>query len=71
MYWADRIADLIKEEYKKKISEGKPLIIRDEKTASGRVHVGSLRGVAIHGLIAEVLAEANITAHLPLRNQRL
>ncbi len=37
-----------------------PLVIRDEKTASGRVHVGSLRGVAIHGIISEILSEKGI-----------
>jgi len=31
--------------------------VRDEKTASGRVHVGSLRGVVIHGIAAQALRE--------------
>lgn len=35
-------------------------LIRDEKTISGRVHVGSMRGVAIHGIVAEVLAEQGV-----------
>ncbi|MES3005596.1 MAG: lysine--tRNA ligase [Patescibacteria group bacterium] len=60
MYWADRITDEIVERYKDKVAKGQPLVIRDEKTASGRVHVGSLRGVAIHGLISEVLTERGI-----------
>jgi lysyl-tRNA synthetase class 1 len=60
MFWADKIVLDIKEEYKEKIKSGKPLIIRDEKTASGRVHVGSLRGVAIHGIISEILSEEKI-----------
>lgn len=41
-------------------SPTKPLIIRDEKTPSGRVHIGSMRGVAIHGVISEVLAERGV-----------
>ena len=60
MFWADKLAESIKLEFAEKIKSGKPLIIRDEKTASGRVHVGSLRGVAIHGIIAEILDEQKI-----------
>lgn len=54
MFWADRIAGEIRERLGEK---GRPLVIRDEKTLSGRVHIGSMRGLAIHGLICEVLAE--------------
>jgi lysyl-tRNA synthetase class 1 len=57
MFWADRIAKEIQETRSK---GGKPLIIRDEKTLSGRVHIGSMRGVAIHGVVAEVLAEQGV-----------
>lgn len=60
MYWPDKNADEIIELYKGMIADKKPLIIRDEKTASGRVHVGSLRGVAIHGIIADVLRERGV-----------
>lgn len=60
MFWGDRIISEIKTKYAKKIESGEPLVIRDEKTASGRVHVGSLRGVAIHGIIAEILSEQKI-----------
>jgi lysyl-tRNA synthetase, class I len=47
MFWADKVA----KEAKARV----PIFIRDEKTVSGRVHVGSMRGVAIHGAINEVL----------------
>ncbi len=60
MVWADRAIGEIKERFAKEIGEGQPLIIRDEKTLSGRVHVGSLRGIVIHGLIAQLLEEAGI-----------
>lgn len=60
MWWADEITLKIKERFGREIKAGKPIIIRDEKTASGRVHVGSLRGVAIHGVISEVLSEEKI-----------
>lgn len=60
MLWADKILQKAEGIYKDKIASGQPLVIRDEKTASGRVHVGSLRGVAIHGMLSEVLTEKNI-----------
>jgi lysyl-tRNA synthetase class 1 len=60
MFWGDRLAEEIKTKYAEKIESGQPLIIRDEKTMSGRVHVGSLRGVAIHGIISEILTEQKI-----------
>lgn len=55
MFWADEIKEAAKQRYADKIRNGKPLVIRDEKTLSGRVHVGSLRGVVIHGAVADVL----------------
>lgn len=58
MLWADRIASEIRDTRKPR--NGKTFIIRDEKTLSGRVHVGSMRGVAVHGLILEVLAEYGV-----------
>jgi len=60
MYWADKIVAEIKVKYKEKIGLGQPLVIRDEKAMSGRVHVGSLRGVAIHGVLSEILSEQKI-----------
>lgn len=60
MFWADQFVQQIKKQYKEKISSNNLLIIRDEKTASGRVHVGSLRGVVIHGIISEILNEEKI-----------
>jgi len=60
MWWADSIVEQAKKRFADKISAGKPIIVRDEKTASGRVHVGSLRGVAIHGVVAEIFSEEGI-----------
>ena len=62
MLWPDIISGKIAETYQKRIESGKPILIRDEKTASGRVHIGSMRGAAIHGLIHEVLTEKGIKA---------
>ncbi len=53
MFWADEIVTRVE----KKFPGKKSFIVRDEKTASGRVHVGSLRGVVIHGIAALALAE--------------
>jgi len=55
MFWADRLAGEIKERF-----GSKSIFIRDEKTVSGRVHIGSMRGVAIHGAIAEALSKAGL-----------
>jgi lysyl-tRNA synthetase class 1 len=56
MFWADRIAQEIINRFGPKAS----ILIRDEKTVSGRVHVGSMRGVAIHGTVADALAQKGI-----------
>ena len=60
MIWADRTIEDIKKRFEKEISSKQPLIIRDEKTLSGRVHVGSLRGIVIHGLIAQILKSEGV-----------
>lgn len=60
MFWADRIVGNIQERFTAEIEAGKPLLLRDEKTASGRVHVGSMRGVAIHGIVSEILTERKV-----------
>lgn len=60
MFWADRIADEIRDKNAGKATADKPLIIRDEKTLSGRVHIGSMRGLAIHGTVSEVLTDMGI-----------
>ena len=53
MFWVDEIVDKIIETY----PDQDEFIVRDEKTLSGPVHVGSLRGVVIHGIVAQVLNE--------------
>lgn len=60
MFWADEFADAIEERFHQKIKEGTPLIIRDEKTLSGRVHIGSVRGIVVHGVIGQILTERKI-----------
>ncbi|MEK7529125.1 MAG: lysine--tRNA ligase [Patescibacteria group bacterium] len=53
MFWVDHIADEIIKAFPGK----KSFIVRDEKTLSGRVHIGSLRGFVIHGVVAQALRE--------------
>jgi lysyl-tRNA synthetase class 1 len=61
MFWADRIAGEVLRRFAGDTAAGKPIVIRDEKTLSGRVHVGSMRGVAIHGIIHEILDEQKVS----------
>ncbi|MBU0766564.1 lysine--tRNA ligase [Patescibacteria group bacterium] len=60
MSWVDPVIGEIEEHFAEKIKRNEPLIIRDEKTLSGKVHIGSMRGIIIHGLIAQVLSEKGI-----------
>ncbi|MEK7450596.1 MAG: lysine--tRNA ligase [Patescibacteria group bacterium] len=56
MFWADKIAGELK---KRKF----PLEwVDDMKTPSGRIHIGSLRGVVIHDLIYKSLMEIGVKA---------
>jgi lysyl-tRNA synthetase class 1 len=49
MFWADKLA----------ASVVGAQVVNDSKTPSGRVHVGSLRGVIIHDVIDRALKHAN------------
>lgn len=62
MFWIDKIVAEIESCFQEKIAKGETLVIRDEKTLSGKVHVGSLRGVMIHGALLEALQEKGIKA---------
>ena len=53
MFWADRIAKEVLERFGTK----GPVLIRDEKTMSGYAHIGSMLSAAMHGTIAEALAD--------------
>jgi len=55
MFWAEKIANEVERRYADVIASGSPIIVRDEKTASGPVHVGSLRSAALHAIVADVL----------------
>lgn len=53
MFWADKVAKQIVES-----GSHKPYWVDDMKTPSGRIHVGSLRGVTMHDLIYKALIDA-------------
>ena len=57
MYWADKIAQEII-----KSKKFKPYWVDDMKTPSGKIHVGSLRGILIHDLIYKALLSKNTKA---------
>ena len=50
MFWADRIAEELK--------DSGPHLVDDMKTPSGRIHVGSLRGPILHDIIYKALRQA-------------
>lgn len=57
MIWVDREAKKMKE-------RALPLEwVDDMKTPSGRIHVGSLRGVLVHDLMFKVLVQNGVNAH--------
>ncbi|MEX1052461.1 MAG: lysine--tRNA ligase [Patescibacteria group bacterium] len=56
MIWVDREVKEIKKRNKKLE------LVDDMKTPSGRVHIGSLRGVVVHDMVYKVLKENNINA---------
>lgn len=62
MLWVDKVVEDIKERLASQMDAGRIVVVRDEKTASGRVHVGSMRGVAIHATVAEALRQAGVEA---------
>jgi len=57
MFWADKIANDIREKLADAHNGKSALVIRDEKTASGPVHVGAMRGVALHGILSYILGK--------------
>lgn len=56
MFWADKVAKELK---KRKFSQE---WVDDMKTPSGRIHVGSLRGVVVHDLVYKALDDLKVKA---------
>lgn len=68
IYWTDKVVEEVKERIekfpilKKTVKEKKAIIVYDEKTPSGKIHVGSARGWVIHDIIAKSLRDAGLKA---------
>ncbi|MEA3355237.1 MAG: lysine--tRNA ligase [Patescibacteria group bacterium] len=58
MFWVDKFANEII-----KSGKYKPYHVDDMKTPSGKVHVGALRGVIIHGLIHRALLDRKVKSN--------
>lgn len=59
MFWGDSIIDDFLAQYGEPAKK-KKIIIRDEKTASGRPHVGSMRSFVMHAVFSDVLTSRKI-----------
>ncbi len=62
VYWTDKVVEDIQQKVKKnktlqKIVKERGYIVYDEKTPSGKIHVGSGRGWVIHDIIAKTFRE--------------
>jgi lysyl-tRNA synthetase, class I len=71
MHWADRIAAEVEERAKndpilKEVVNRHGYIVYDEKTPSGRIHIGSGRGWIIHDVIAKAMREKGMKAEFIL-----
>jgi len=61
-YWTDKVVEEVKHNVKEnkvlqKIVKERGYIVYDEKTPSGRIHIGSGRGWVIHDIIAKTLRD--------------
>ncbi|MHA2363317.1 MAG: lysine--tRNA ligase [Candidatus Hodarchaeales archaeon] len=71
LFWADRIANQVKYHVEKepilqKITKERGWICYDEKSPSGRIHIGSGRGWVIHDTVARVLRDLGLNAQFIL-----
>ncbi|MBU0536670.1 MAG: lysine--tRNA ligase, partial [Nanoarchaeota archaeon] len=71
LFWADQIAEEVKQRVEKdpklkKIVKEKGYVVYDEKTPSGTIHVGSGRGWVIHDAIAKAMRDAGLKARFIL-----
>jgi lysyl-tRNA synthetase class 1 len=71
VYWTDRVAQEVRERVAnsavlKKIVKKKGYIVYDEKTPSGKIHVGSARGWVIHDMIAKTMRDQGMKARFIL-----
>ena len=62
MFWGDKIVDEFLASHGE-IAKERALILRDEKTLSGRPHVGSLRSFVMHATFSDILEERGVDHH--------
>lgn len=67
VHWADKIADIVRERAKtdpvlKDVVKKKGYIVYDEKTPSGKIHIGAGRGWIIHDSIAKAMRDSGMKA---------
>ena len=60
MFWVDRIVSDICIHFADKRARGETLHVRDEKTLSGRPHIGSIRSASVHAFIVDALREQGV-----------
>ncbi len=71
VYWTDKVAQEVKERVEKsqilkKIVEERGYIVYDEKTPSGKIHIGAGRGWVIHDMIAKSMRDQGMKARFIL-----
>ncbi|MFH1432820.1 MAG: lysine--tRNA ligase [archaeon] len=67
VHWADNIAEVVRERAAtdpilKKVVKEKGYIVYDEKTPSGKIHIGAGRGWVIHDSIAKAMRDKGMKA---------
>ena len=70
-FWADQIAELVRQRCEQdpklsKIVKKQGYLVYDEKTPSGKIHVGSGRGWVIHDAIAKAMRDARMHGYFVL-----
>ena len=71
LFWADQIAERVREQCEKEsklkaIVKKQGYLVYDEKTPSGKIHVGSGRGWVIHDVIAKAMRDAGMKGYFVL-----
>lgn len=71
LFWADQIARRVKDRVErdpvlKKIVKENGYIVYDEKTPSGKIHIGSGRGWIIHDVVAKAMRSLGLKARFVL-----
>jgi lysyl-tRNA synthetase class 1 len=71
IYWTDKVAQEVKKRVEnnpilQKVVKKKGYIVYDEKTPSGKIHIGSSRGWVLHDIIAKTMRDHGMKGHFIL-----